>query len=139
MMEVNDGNHKTNSHWSPFVDTDKQTICIDFHHTITQNCEACGATHRDYVLQDGVVEAIQKLSKKFRIVIYSGDPTICIQEGKLPNFYRENIIKFLANNHIPFDDIFFTKPPAMFIIDDRAIHHEGWDKTLSEVERRIKS
>lgn len=139
-MEINDGNHKTKSHWSPFIDVDKQTICIDFHHTITKNCEACdnGCTGK-YILQDGVVEALEKLHKKFRIVIYSGDPTMCIAEGKLPRFYVESIIKFLVNNHVRFDDIQFTKPPAMFIIDDRAIHHKGWDTTLLEIERRMSN
>lgn len=138
-MEINDGNHKTKSHWSPFIDVDKQTICIDFHHTITKNCEACdnGCTGK-YILQDGVVEAIQKLSKKFRIVIYSGDPIACINEGKLPTHYEASIIRFLRENKIPFDDIFFTKPPAMFIIDDRAIHHSGWEETLLEIEGRMK-
>lgn len=134
-MDIKDGTPETGSHWfQSLLDVDKPTICIDFHHTITKTCETCSKD--GYVLQDGAVEAIQKLSKDFNIIIYTGNPDKlgCLLGDIIE--YKNKIIKFLEKYNIPFKMINFSKPPAMFIIDDRAIHHKGWDKTLLEIERR---
>jgi len=134
LREVKNGSKETNSHWSWKSGLPK--IAIDFHHTITTHCEAC-PDFDGYKLQEGVKDSLEELKKNFRIVIYSGKP-----EGNewIPNpeEYKEKIIAFLNSQGIPFDEILFTKPPSIFIIDDRAIHHESWKKTMLEIERRMK-
>ena len=143
MMNVKDGTPETNSHWTQIFD--KPIVCVDFHHTITKNCPACPDFSGSYILQDDVAkdsiirgcdvkEAMMILKKWFRIIIFTGNPDGLdfIKSGR----YKEEIKEFLDENEIPYDKIMFTKPPAMFIIDDRGIHHESWTKTIEEVLRR---
>lgn len=132
MKEIFDGTKETNSHWS--WKSGKPVVCVDFHHTITTHCEACPA-FSGYKLQEGVKEALQLLKEDFRIFIYTGNP-----EGNEwisnPDEYKNKLILFLEYNHIPFDKILFTKPPSIFIIDDRAIHHTSWKETLHQIVKR---
>jgi hypothetical protein len=44
--------------------------------------------------------------------------------------------KFLKKHGIPFDRILQIKPPACFIIDDRAIHHTSWKSTMNTITAR---
>lgn len=129
--EFNDGNKETGSHWiSPHKS--KPIISVDFDHTITQNCVTCSDWDGKHRLQKGVKEALQKLSKDFDIVILTAG-------GNYFRGYKRMVKKFLKENGIPFTRIDASKPPAVFLIDDRAIHHEGWEKTLEEINRRINS
>lgn len=112
----------------------KPIICIDFHHTITKNCEACPDFSGEYELQEGAKEVIEELSKNFEIVIYTGNP-----KGLhwLPLNYKEKIIKFLFDNDIHYDRFLATKPPACFLVDDRAITHKSWTNTMIEIKNRM--
>ena len=135
MKEIFDGTEYTKSHWKSFV---KPTICIDFHHTITTECEACSDFKGTYKIQEGAVETINSLNKDFTIIIYTGDPEKLISAGILPSDYKKKVENFLKSNNIHYDNILFSKPPAIFIIDDRAIHHKGWESTISEIKSRLK-
>ena len=127
-MEIsNDGNKETGSHWSA-VDDRKQIICIDFDHTISKKCLACDNKLTGDGIQDGAKEAIDLLSKRFRIWIYSGTH---------PDYEVRDIESFLSKYDIQVEQVLRTKPPACFIIDDRAIHHISWDNTLSEIDKRL--
>jgi len=132
MKSIKDGTPETNSHWTQIFD--KPKLCVDFHHTITNNCEACPDFSGSYILQDRVKEVLMRLSKQFEIIIYTGNPDGLefIKSGT----YKEGIKDFLKENEIPYSEILFTKPPAMFIVDDRAIHHTGWAETLDKIQKR---
>lgn len=128
-FDINDG-LPTGSHWTITKEVvarwpaallnGKPVIAVDFDHTITSTCEVCT---NEVVLQEGVVEAMQKLHKRYAIIIYTGRDDI------------ETITMILGKYGIPFDDI-RKKPNACFYIDDRAIHHRSWKETLEEVKRR---
>lgn len=133
MKEIRDGTRNTNSHWKPLSDA-KPIICIDFDHTISRKCLACEGGLVGDGLQQGAKEAIQELSKYFRIWIYSGNP----KHTKHSSSQQRDIRPFLVKYQIPYEKILQTKPLACFIIDDRAIHHTSWKRTMSEVRKRAR-
>ena len=61
-----DGTKETGSHWT-IISDEKQIICIDFDHTISTKCMACDDKLDGDGIQEGANEAIQTLSKTFRI------------------------------------------------------------------------
>lgn len=124
-----DGTIHTGSHWSVLSD-DKQIVCIDFDHTISKKCLACDDSLKGDGIQDGAIEAVILLSKKFRIWIYTGSH---------PDYEERDIDKFLRFHGIRgyVERIVRTKPPAIFIVDDRAVHHTSWKSTLNEIDRRL--
>lgn len=128
-----DGTSETNSHWDQVKG--KPTIAIDLHHTITTRCAACeGEKIWDFVMgepQKGVNKALNKLrSRGFRILIFTGSGEFWDAQN------CSRIIEWLDYNYIPYDEIRFNKPAVAFIVDDRAIHHKSWEKTLKEIEER---
>jgi len=131
-----DGTPKTGSHWRHTGPHEKPILAIDFHHVITTRCCACPGEDIEDVLangppQDGVREALLKLSEDFYILIYTGSGSFWTPEQ------CRSITDYLCDHRIPCDDVRFDKPPAMFIVDDRAIHHLGWPETLGEIKRRL--
>ena len=131
---IYDGTPHTNSHWVFGIQGEKDKVCVDFHHVITKNCEACDGFSGEYELQEGAKEAIDMLRETFKIVLFTGNPTGL---EYLPKDYRDRVIKFLDDNGIYYDELLFVKPPSVFIIDDRAIHHKSWDETIMEIEERM--
>jgi len=129
-MIIEDGTKETGSHWHTSYHSHKPIITVDFDHTITLNCPACPNWDGTYKLQEGVREALEKLKETFDIVILSGGGNYILNYGKI-------IKEFLEAHNIPFDRIEDKKPPAVFMIDDRAIHHKGWPITLSEISQRM--
>lgn len=125
-MRVNDETKLTGSHWTQLGE-EKPIICIDFDHTISKKCLACADGLFGDGIQEGTKEAILELSKRFRIWIYT---------GVVKQFKSRDIEDFLAREGVPYEKIVRTKPPACFIIDDRAIHHISWKDTMSEIRRR---
>jgi len=130
MKPVKDGTKETHSHWHASYHSHRPLITVDFDHTITKNCPACPDWDGEYVLQDGVRDALTELSETFDIVILSGG-------GNYIRHYDKVIKDFLMKNVIPFSRIEVRKPPAVFMIDDRAVHHKGWKKTLKEIKKRM--
>ena len=141
MKEVRDGNKYTNSHWITLSKT-KQILLVDFDHTITKKCLACKDGLKGDGVQEGAKETLTKLSKDFQIWIYTGNYGLLEEREITVKRTVKTIREFLEKNNIPFDKILQTKPPGMFIIDDRAIHHEGWvgeKSTLKKMEERMKT
>jgi len=132
MKEIKDGTPETRSHWKQFGDG-KPILCVDFHHVITTTCEAC-KDGQEYTPQKGAKEALILLSKIFRIVIFTGNPSGI---SWLRPDYKPHIVEWLKAHGIPFSEILFTKPPACFIIDDRAIHHLSWARTIQTIHERM--
>lgn len=132
-MNIHDGTKHTRSHWHTFFlgKEHKPLITVDFDHTITMNCPACPSWNGEYIIQVGVREALENLHETFEIVILSGG-------GNFVENYGEIIRSTLMKNHIPFDRIEDRKPPACFMVDDRAIHHKGWVSTVHEIAERMK-
>jgi hypothetical protein len=141
MIHCRDGTPETSSHWNWDEEKmGKPILTVDFHHTITDYCPACDSDfdpRQQKVVngnpQEGVKEALDILKEKFKIVIYTGSGSFW-DKNKL-----QSITQFLDKHEIPYDEINTSKPPAMFIIDDRAIHHTSWSDSIIEIERRLSS
>ena len=105
--------------------TKTKTCCIDFDGTIVE-----GAFPKIGKLKPGVVEAIEKLSKTFFIVVYS-----CRNNSELNSrgrrYYNE-MVAFLKENKVPHDGVddgSRGKPIAEYYIDDRAIRfNDNWSE-----------
>lgn len=136
---VIDGTPDTGSHWHwRTKEFGKPVLAVDFHHVITTRCSACPGeklqdTETNGEVQKGCIESLTELHKTYKIMIYTG----------AGEFWDENRRKvgvedWLRSHGVPFDEIRYGKPPACFIIDDRAVHHQGWDSTLAEIRQREK-
>lgn len=131
MKPLRNGTKETRSHWHPSFHSHRPIIAVDFDHTITKNCSACPDWKGEFILQEGVKDSLTELNKTFDIVILSGG-------GNYVEDYETIIKDFLVKHGVPFDKIEVKKPPAVFLIDDRAVHHKGWKRTINEIKKRMK-
>lgn len=127
--------NQTKTHWDVAKVKDRPIICVDFDHCITTKCPYCEGGDAGNTPQKGVREALQILIKDFRVWIFSGNPEL-LENNLIDNPYGR-IKLFLDNHKIPYDKIVIDKPPCIFIIDDRAIHHLNWTNTLNEIVARL--
>lgn len=140
MISIKDGTANTHSHWDWDINLrGKPVITVDFHHTITTECPNCYGTDdktinriENGVPQKGVKEALTELSKTFEIWVFTGSGNFWGPEQ------LNSIQEFLYKYEIPYDKILFNKPPAYFMIDDRAVYHKSWTSTLREIKSRLK-
>ena len=105
----------------------KRTVCLDFDGVIHSYRSGWqGPT----VIPDPPIhrskEAIDRLRKNFRVVIFSAR---CQDESG-----KQAIENWLAQNDIVVDEVCLHKPPAYIYVDDRAVPFTGdWDETISKV------
>ncbi|KKM96190.1 hypothetical protein LCGC14_1180580 [marine sediment metagenome] len=110
---------------APVYDKAKKTIAIDFDGVI----HAYSKGWQEGVIYDepveGVIEALVKLSKDYKLVIYTTRvnteyfPENDAQMLMIKNWLRRN----LMDANIEVTD---RKPPAIAYIDDRAIRFTNW-------------
>ncbi len=99
-----------------------KTIAIDFDgvlHAYSRGWED-GAIYDTSI--EGSFEALQLLSKKFKVIVFTA------RNELLP-------VKKWLNDYYPTIDLEVTnrKPPAAYYIDDRAIRFDNWDATLDSI------
>jgi hypothetical protein len=133
-FEIKDGTKETGSHWKNMTGQ-KQILLVDLDHTITKKCLACADGLEGDGIQVGCREALEKLSKTYQIWIFTGNYDYLDKSCPVKRSKRE-IRNFLTKHKIPFDKILQIKPPACFIIDDRAIHHTSWRSTFNTIIAR---
>ena len=133
MKPIFDGTKATNSHWTQ--NEGKPIVLIDFDHTITKKCLACEDGLQNDGVQEGAKEAIEELSRDFRIWIFTGSGGHLAYAKPLQRT-KSSIEAFLVRHGIPFEKVLQTKPPACFIIDDRAVHHTSWRNTMATIKKR---
>ena len=86
----------------------------------------------------GSIDAIKKLSKKYKIIIFTAKakPDRPLVNGKTGVelvqewFERHNILEYI-------DSITSEKPRAELYIDDNGYHFENWNDTLKFVENTL--
>ena len=107
----------------------KQTVIFDFDGVINSYTSRWQGAD---VLPDppvaGIKEAIAEIRKHYRVVVVSSR---CYQPGGM-----EAIKAWLEKYDIIVDNVTDEKPPAVVIVDDRAITFDGKTEDLLE---RIKS
>lgn len=109
----------------------KQTVILDFDGVIHSYSSRWQKTT---LIPDppvpGIKEAIKEIREHYRVVVVSSR---CYQEGGI-----EAIKTWLKKYEIVVDDITDEKPPAVVIVDDRAITFDGRPETLLEKIRAFK-
>jgi hypothetical protein len=83
---------------------------------------------------DGAIESLERLSKRFEIIIYT-----CKANPNRPLIDNKNGIeliwewldKYEASQYVK--DITFNKPNAVAYIDDKAIRFENWEQIHKEL------
>ena len=105
----------------------KQTIAIDFDGVIHKYSKGFqdGSIYDEPI--EGVKEALKKLSKKFRIVIFTTRLNPCFDNEEKMN---EDITNWLVKHEIYHDELTNNKPPAIAYIDDRGIRFTNWEDIL---------
>ena len=109
----------------------KQTVIFDFDGVI--NSYTSGWQGADVIPDSpvpGIKDAIIEIRKHYRVVVVSSR---CYQPGGI-----EAITAWLEKYTIRVDDITDEKPPAVVIIDDRAITFDGKTEGLLEKIRKFK-
>lgn len=118
---------------------EEPTIAIDFDGVIHKYSKGWqnGKIYDEPV--EGVKEALEKLSKKYRLIVFttreSGTPP---ELGTIKN--TSNVWWWLRKNELDkyIYDVTNKKPKeAKLFIDDRAIRFENWEDTLSKVEKYV--
>jgi hypothetical protein len=109
----------------------KQTVIFDFDGVIhSYSSKWQGAALIPDPPVPGIKEAIHEIRKFYRVVIVSSR---CYQEGGI-----EAIEAWLQKYKITVDDITDEKPPAVVIVDDRAITFDGRPEQLLEKIKTFK-
>jgi len=108
----------------------KPAVCLDFDGVI--NSYQSGWTGDVTDIPDsptpGAAEAITKLREKYKILVLSSRCET--EEGK------QAIQEWLDKHGIKVDGVVQHKPPAIAYVDDNAIKHTSWQKTLQDLERK---
>ena len=82
----------------------------------------------------GAIEAIKKLSKKYKIVIFTckANPKRPLIKGKTgPELIWEQREKYDLKSCVK--DVTYDKINALYYIDDKAISFNNWDSTLKHL------
>jgi len=101
---------------------DKPNISIDFDKVLHSyeygftNCEIYGT------VISGSIEAVNELSKKYNIIIFTCRKPI------------RKVKKWLKANNIYFDKVTDKKMVSSHYIDDRAVRFIDWKTTMEEIE-----
>jgi hypothetical protein len=109
----------------------KQTVIFDFDGVI--NSYTSRWQGADVILDPpvvGIKEAISEIRKHYRVVVVSSR---CYQSGGI-----EAIKVWLEKYGIRVDDVTDEKPPAVVIVDDRAITFDGNTDGLLEKIKNFK-
>jgi hypothetical protein len=87
---------------------------------------------------EGSIEAIKKLSKKFRVIIFTAKckPDRPFVNGKSGyQLVLDWLIKYDLDKYV--DEITCEKPRAQLYIDDKGYYFESWEKTLKDIDERL--
>ena len=82
----------------------------------------------------GAIEAVKKLSKKYKIVIFTckANPKRPLIDGKTgPELIWEWLEKHDLKSCV--EDVTYDKINALYYIDDKAISFNNWDNTLKHL------
>jgi len=126
--------------WSKQAKKDEVgVIAIDFDNVIHNNSLGFhdGTCYGEPI--EGVIESIKKISKKFRIVIYSfkGHPDRPLINGKNGiELVWDWLKKYKIDSYI--EDIVWGKPNAVVYIDDKGYRFENWKDTMIFLENILK-
>ena len=116
------------------VKNESDTLAIDFDGVIHDHNLGFhdGTVYGDPI--PGAIEAVKKLSKKYKIVIFTckSNPKRPLINGKTgPELIWEWLEKHDLKSCV--EDVTYDKINALYYIDDKAISFNNWDNTLKHL------
>ena len=116
------------------VKNESDTLAIDFDGVIHDHNLGFhdGTVYGDPI--PGAIEAVKKLSKKYKIVIFTckANPKRPLINGKTgPELIWEWLEKHDLKSCV--EDVTYDKINALYYIDDKAISFNNWDNTLKHL------
>jgi len=116
------------------VKNESDTLAIDFDGVIHDHNLGFhdGTVYGDPI--PGAIEAVKKLSKKYKIVIFTckANPKRPLIDGKTgPELIWEWLEKHDLKSCV--EDVTYDKINALYYIDDKAISFNNWDSTLKHL------
>lgn len=116
------------------VKNERDTLAIDFDGVIHDHNLGFhdGTVYGDPI--PGAIEAVKKLSKKYKIVIFTckANPKRPLIDGKTgPELIWEWLEKHDLKSCV--EDVTYDKINALYYIDDKAISFNNWDNTLKHL------
>jgi len=116
------------------VKNESDTLAIDFDGVIHDHNLGFhdGTVYGDPI--PGAIEAVKKLSKKYKIVIFTckANPKRPLINGKTgPELIWEWLEKHDLKSCVK--DVTYDKINALYYIDDKAISFNNWDNTLKHL------
>jgi len=116
------------------VKNERDTLAIDFDGVIHNHNLGFhdGTVYGDPI--PGAIEAVKKLSKKYKIVIFTckANPKRPLINGKTgPELIWEWLEKHDLKSYVK--DVTYNKINALYYIDDKAISFNNWDNTLKHL------
>jgi capsule biosynthesis phosphatase len=108
----------------------KLRICIDLDGTICE-IKKEGESYAHVLPKEGVVEKLRMLKDSgHTLIIHTarGMGTSQANEGTMMKNIGLITLQWLSRWEIPYDEIYFGKPNAHIMIDDRSLTFHTWDK-----------
>ena len=115
-----------------------QTLVIDIDHTICTPNDAAKDTFEKYGKAEPIPEMIESIRKAkdkgFRIVLltarrmetHKGDINKVIED------VGELTINWLKEHYVPYDELVFGKPSAVYYVDDKALRPDEFIEWIKE-------
>lgn len=112
------------------------TLVIDVDHTICVPNDNETGTYEKYALAKPIPEMIDSIrvarENGFRIILYTAR-RMATHDGNI-NKVIEDVagitIKWLKDHDVPYDELQFGKPNAMYYVDDKAIRPDEFIKMM---------
>ena len=124
------------NNFPPGFESDKANLAIDFDGVIHNMNKGFydGTCYGDPI--PGSLEAIEKLSKKYKIIVFSAKSKTDrpLVDGKTGTelielwLKKNNILKYVS-------EITAEKPRAILYIDDNAVRFENWSDTIKFIDK----
>jgi len=120
---------------------EKLNILLDLDNTVCANKQN-DESYEDVKPLPGAVEQIQRWKKEgHTISIYTArHMKTCNNDiGEIIVKQSRLILNWLDKYNIPIDKLYFGKPNADVIIDDKAIRAENWKQIKNDVDKLLKT
>jgi histidinol phosphatase-like enzyme len=114
-------------------------IAVDIDDTINY-AKGIGEPYGMEVLQPGALETLRRWKQEGHYIIIHTSRHLN-GSGHNPGLAmaREGLtlLKWLEDNHVPYDEIWWSKPYANVYIDDKAVTHVvgDWRRTAAQIDR----
>lgn len=117
-------------------------IAIDLDDTIL-HCKKAGEEYGNEKLQDGVIKTMKKWREDGHYIIIHTARHTATCDGNIGKVLARQGLKtlqWLADNDVPYDEIWWSKPHADIFVDDKGYRHVpgDWQSTDLAVKRFIE-